>query len=77
MTNRYRILISGCGGAGRSVAKVATADGRGEIVGLVDPQQSQLDRMLTYGARFVNSCSGPLRWHLGHAPRMCNYIHLQ
>lgn len=41
---RYKFLISGCGGAGRSVAKVAVADGRGEIVGLADPQQAQLDR---------------------------------
>lgn len=48
MTNRYKILISGCGSAGRNVAKVATTDGRGEIVGLVDPQQSQLDRMQAY-----------------------------
>ncbi|MEM7531787.1 MAG: Gfo/Idh/MocA family oxidoreductase [Chloroflexota bacterium] len=43
--SNYKILISGCGGAGRNVAKVAAADGRGEIVGLVDPQQAQLERM--------------------------------
>ncbi|MEM7134485.1 MAG: Gfo/Idh/MocA family oxidoreductase [Chloroflexota bacterium] len=42
---QYKILISGCGGAGRNVALVASDDGRGEIVGLVDPQQIQLDRM--------------------------------
>ena len=43
--NRYKMLISGCGSAGRNVAQVASADGRGDIVGLVDPQQAQLDRM--------------------------------
>ena len=41
----YKFLISGCGSAGRNVARVAAADGRGEIVGLVDPQQAQLDMM--------------------------------
>ena len=30
---RYKLLISGCGSAGRNVARVAAADGRGEIVG--------------------------------------------
>ena len=43
--NPYKILISGCGGAGRSVARVAMTDGRGKIVGLADPQQLQRDRM--------------------------------
>ena len=43
--SKYRFLISGGGGAGRSVAQVAAADGRGEIAGVVDPQQAQLDRM--------------------------------
>ena len=42
---RYKFLISGCGSAGRHVAQVAAADGRGEIVGLVDPQPAQLDIM--------------------------------
>ena len=42
---RYKFLISGCGSAGRNVAQVAAADGRGEIVGLVDPQPAQLDIM--------------------------------
>ena len=42
---KYRFLISGGGSAGRSVAQVAATDGRGEIVGVVDPQLSMLDRM--------------------------------
>jgi len=40
----FTFLISGCGSAGRSVAQVATQDGRGRIAGLVDPQQHQLDQ---------------------------------
>ena len=43
--SKYKFLISGGGSAGRSVAQVAVADGRGEIAGVVDPQQSMLDRM--------------------------------
>ena len=38
----FTFLISGCGSAGRSVAHVATQDGRGRIAGLVDPQPHQL-----------------------------------
>ncbi len=43
--SKYRFLISGGGSAGRSVAQVAAADGRGEIAGVVDPQESMLNRM--------------------------------
>ncbi|MEM7344929.1 MAG: Gfo/Idh/MocA family oxidoreductase [Chloroflexota bacterium] len=43
--SQFNILISGCGGAGRHVAQVAAADGRGVIIGLSDPQQAQMDRM--------------------------------
>jgi UDP-N-acetylglucosamine 3-dehydrogenase len=43
--NCYKFLISGCGSAGRNVAKVVVADGRGEIVGLADPQPAQLNKM--------------------------------
>ncbi len=49
----YKFLISGCGSAGRNVAQVAAADGRGEIVGLVDPQQAQLDIMQGQFSRYV------------------------
>ena len=37
--SKYRFLISGGGGAGRSVAQVAATDGRGEIAGVVDPSR--------------------------------------
>ncbi|MDP6038350.1 MAG: Gfo/Idh/MocA family oxidoreductase [Candidatus Latescibacteria bacterium] len=53
--NCYKMLISGCGSAGRNVAQVAAANGRGEIVGLVDPQQAQLDRM---GEKFPDAIAG-------------------
>ena len=43
--SKYRFLISGGGSAGRSVAQVAAANGRAEIVAVVDPQQTQLARM--------------------------------
>ena len=33
----HSILLSGCGGAGRHVAQVATAGGRAEVTGLFDP----------------------------------------
>jgi predicted dehydrogenase len=53
--NRYKMLISGCGSAGRHVAQVAAADGRGKIVGLADPQQAQLDKM---GEEFPDAIAG-------------------
>jgi predicted dehydrogenase len=40
----YSILLSGCGGAGRHVAKVATSSGRAEVVGLFDPNVEQIDK---------------------------------
>ena len=40
-----RLLISGCGGAGFNVAEVAAKDGRGEIVGLVDPSERRLEML--------------------------------
>ncbi|MDP7238784.1 MAG: hypothetical protein QGI34_18840, partial [Candidatus Latescibacteria bacterium] len=40
----YSIILSGCGGAGRHVAKVATASGRAEVVGLFDPNVDQIDK---------------------------------
>ena len=40
----YTFLIAGCGSAGRSVAQVATQDGRGQITALVDPQPRQLEK---------------------------------
>lgn len=39
----YRFLISGCGGAGRFVAQVAHADGRGTIAGLADPSSTAVN----------------------------------
>ena len=39
-------LIAGCGSAGRSVAHVASQDGRGQIAALVDPQPHQLEKQL-------------------------------
>ena len=43
---RYRLLISGCGGAGSFVAQVAHLDGRGAIAGLSDPQSKCIENLL-------------------------------
>jgi predicted dehydrogenase len=40
------MLICGSGDAGLAVARAATTDGRGSIVGLFDPRAEQLDRAL-------------------------------
>ena len=38
----FRMLVSGCGGAGLAVARVAAADSRATVVGLFDPVREQL-----------------------------------
>ena len=42
--DNYEILICGSGSAGLHVARVATTDGRGKIVGLFDPVSAQLSK---------------------------------
>lgn len=44
---QYKFLISGCGSAGRHAAQVAVGAGRGQIVGLCDPQAEQLAKLQT------------------------------
>lgn len=39
---KYRILISGCGGAGTFVGRAAVTDGRGVVAGLCDPSEEAL-----------------------------------
>ena len=41
--SKLRFLITGCGSAGKFVAEVAEADGRGTIAGLSDPLPAALD----------------------------------
>ena len=40
----HSILLSGCGGAGRHVAQVATSSGRAEVLGLFDPDSEHITR---------------------------------
>ena len=40
-----RFLISGGGGAGRAVASVVQADGRGEVIAFAEPSQQQWERI--------------------------------
>jgi predicted dehydrogenase len=38
----HKILLSGCGGAGRHVVQVATNSGRANVIGLFDPSHDQI-----------------------------------
>ena len=53
--DNFKIVICGSGSAGRHVAKVATTDGRGTVVGLFEPAAAQLSKAQ---AQFPDAVTG-------------------